>query len=87
MGYYIASVFAFLVFFSLNAMERFCSCRFCICSFFTPTRIYYVVGLYFDYSLRNRILLLPPCLMMYYIVPFLFLLAFRCPCMTINVII
>ena len=42
---YIASVFAFLVFFSLNAMERFCGCRFRICSFL-PQLEYHLVGLY-----------------------------------------
>ena len=36
------------------------------------------------YLVRDSILLLP-CLMVYYTVPVLFLLAFWCPCMAINV--
>ena len=37
------------------------------------------------YLVCNRILLLPPCVMVYYVVSGLLLMFFWCPCMAINV--
>ena len=108
MGYYIASVFAFLGSFSprhhivdpmlcpsprhyivdpmlfpsgnpvKNAMKRFRSLQ----PFYPEYHV--CSGSVFTAYLCNSSLLLP-FLMVYYIVPVLLLLAFWCPCMTINV--
>ena len=55
-----------------------------VCVFFTVTERTSMIPITSIHSLRNSILLLP-CLMVYYIVPVLLLLAFWCPGMTINV--
>ena len=53
--------------------------------FHRGTRLNTTLGLCLYSLLCNSIVVLLPCLMMYYIVSVLFLLFVSCPCMTINV--
>ena len=55
-----------------------------ICASLPHSHYWYEVGMLKVQARCNSSLLLP-CLMVYYIVPVLLLLAFWCPCMTINV--